>query len=991
MSLDTRMGVGSIFRPRRMLRKPIKTTARFSALFACSILGLASTSRTEAQEAPVAPAAPIAPATLNRLFAEAEKAFTDKDYLTAVAKIEELLKALGTNKDAPLELLYFNIGLGNLLAAKPAEAEAGFAEYLKRFPKGEYASRSWLGIGRACIDQGTPEKKERAIEALKLAAADPKFRSEAGLWLGQVYTDLGKREEALTVFKSLMGSDIRSPQQTTAAVEVIGLLADTGKLEDLILYLDRLSNQAGIRDALAWYANQVIVRADELVGAQAYEAALALYRSVPPRSQILDIQKTALESQRRDLKILEARVELEKNKPLGQRSSASELVGSLKPAIELAQTALASVEEKADLDAALVMRRGRCLYYLDRHEEALVCFRTIRTKYASATDAKAAAYAEIVILNKLQDIPEIKVLCDAYLRKFPDAENVEQVATLAGEVLVQSGNWPEVGSFYRGLETRFPKSESLDRYTFYQGLAVFQDGNFKESTPIFTKFLKDFPNSPLVENALYYLAMSNFLSNEYKKTLASCKEYLSRFPDGRYAGDMRYRLAFIDFNDKDVDQSDKIIKDLSSFLSQHPDDSSAGSMYCLLADTYKKKTSNKPDELAKFQRLAIEAYRNAVWSDSNDDVIQYALDSATTLLSGNKDWAGIATLHGDFLQRKPDSALALVSATWVAKMKTREGKGAEAAEMLANSLRSRIANPSSEQVEFLIDELVKTIVPRKKASEVDLDALDKQLIEILNKATSGQENPTTNARLYYARARLAQMLKRADRSELYLKGIATINADNPAVLSPALLSVSGDILLKLGQLDQAEGMYKRLSDRYREGMFADAGPVGLGYIALARKQPAEALKIFDNALLNNPGTSKFKETTVGKLEALIALGQLDEAEKLALATAGDKTFRGESAGKALVLMGGIYREQSKKASDPEIKAELLKKAYGTYNRVFTAYKSTPEICAEAGWQAYETLIEMGDQALADETIKAVANDPKLKNTARAKKAAELAK
>ncbi|MEY3898262.1 MAG: hypothetical protein RLZZ214_3783, partial [Verrucomicrobiota bacterium] len=439
------------------------------------------------------------------------------------------------------------------------------------------------------------------------------------------------------------------------------------------------------------------------------------------------------------------------------------------------------------------------------------------------------------------------------------------------------------------------------------------------------------------------------------------------------------------------DQSDKIIKDLSSFLSQHPDDSSAGSMYCLLADTYKKKTSDKPDELAKFQRLAIDAYRKAVESDSNDDVIQYALDSATTLLSGNKDWAGIATLHGDFLQKKPDSALALLSATWVAKMKTREGKGAEAAEMLANSLRSRIANPSSEQVEFLIDELVKTIVPRKKASEVDLDALDKQLIEILNKAIAGQENPTTNARLYYARARLAQMLKRADRSDLYLKGIATINADNPAVLSPALLSVSGDILLKLGSLDQAEGMYKRLSDRYRDGMFADAGPVGLGYIALARKQPAEALKIFDNALANNPGTSKFKETTVGKLEALVALGQLDEAEKLALATAGDKTFRGESAGKALVLMGGIYREQSKKASDPEAKAELLKKAYGTYNRVFTAYKSTPEICAEAGWQAYKTLIEMGDQALADETLKAVASDPKLKNTARAQEADKLSK
>lgn len=944
---------------------------------------------SEGQAPPAA--APVSPAALNRLFAEAEAAFTEKQYVTAVEKIEELLAALGSNTDAPLELLYFNIGLGNLLAEKSVEAEAGFREHLKRFPKGEYSSRSFLGIGRAAIMQATPESKERAIEALKSAAQDPKFRSEAGLWLGQVYNDLGKREEALAVFKSLMGSDIRSPQQTTAAVEVIALLADTGKLEDLILYLDRLSNQAGVRDAIAWFANQVIVRGDELVGAQAYDSALALYRSVPPRSQIIEIQKAALEGQRRDLSILEKRVEAEKDKPLGQRSSASELVGNLKPAIELSVKALAVVEENNNLDAALIMRRGRCLYYLERYEEALTCFRAIRNEHGSAPDAQAAAYAEIVILNKLQNIPEIKVLCDAFLRKFPDAENVEQVATLAGEVLVQSGNWAEVGSFYRGLETKFPKSENLDRYTFFQGLATFQDGNFNESNPVFAKVIKDFPNSPLTENALYYLAMSNFLQgvNRYKETLSSIKEYLSKFPDGRYAGDLRYRLAFIDFNDKEVDQSNKIIKDLSSFLKDHPTDASAGSMYCLLADTYKKKTSDKPDELARFQQQALEAYRNAVWSESSDDVIQYALDSATTIMSGNKDWAGIAALHGDFLQKKPDSALALLSATWVAKMKTREGKAAEAADMLANSLRSRIANPSAEQVEFLIDELVKTIVPRKKASEVDLDALDAQLIEILNKAIAGQENATTNARLYYARARLAQMLKRADRSDLHLKGIATINADNPAVLSPALLSVSGDILMKLGNLDQAEGMFKRLSERYREGSFSDAGPVGLGYIALARKQPEEALRIFEDTLVNNPGTSRFKETTIGKLEALVALDKLEEAEKLALATAGDKTFRGESAGKALLLMGQIYREQAEKASD-EAKAELLKKAYGTYNRVFTAYKSTPEIAAEGGWQAYETLKKMGDQALADETLKTIAADQKLKNTERAKKASELA-
>ncbi len=193
--------------------------------------------------------------------------------------------------------------------------------------------------------------------------------------------------------------------------------------------------------------------------------------------------------------------------------------------------------------------------------------------------------------------------------------------------------------------------------------------------------------------------MSYFLTNNYKETLRTCKEYLSKFPDGRFAGDMRYRLAFIDFNDKEVDQSDKIISDLSKFLAAHPDDAAAGSMLCLIGDTYKKKKSDKKDEIARFEKQALDAYKKAVWTDSPDDVIQYALDTATSLLQGTKDWAGIAELHGEFLQRKPESQLSLLSASWVAKMKAREGKGAEAAEMLANSLKSRISNASSEQVE----------------------------------------------------------------------------------------------------------------------------------------------------------------------------------------------------------------------------------------------------------------------------------------------------
>jgi len=971
------------FQTDRMLRK---THSISSALIAFSLLGLVPVALVQAQAPPAAPAAPVAPATLNRLYNDAEKAFGEQKYDEAVAKIQELLKLLGPKKDAPLELLNFNIGLGYLLGGKEAEAEAAFTESLKKYPRGEYASRSYLGVGRAAMLQDTPEKNERAVEALKIAALDSKYKSEAGLWLGQVYTKLGKHEEALVVFRSLMGSDVRSPQQTNAAVEVIGLLAESGNLEDLILYLDRLINQAGVRDALAWYTNQVIVRADDMVADAAYGSALAIYRSVPPRSEVIEIQKIALESQRRDVALLERRVESEKDKPLNQRSTASEFLSNLKPAVELAETALKAIEEKTFLDAALLMRRGRCLYYLDRFEEALVCFRTIRTKYSASEDAKPAAYAEIIIYSKLKDIAKLSELCNEYLQKYPDADNAEQVGTIAGEVLVQSGNWAEVGKFYRGLEKRFPNSESLDRYTFFQGVSHFMDGDFKESTPIFTKFLKNFPNSQLIETAHYYVAMSYFLSNNYKEVIPAIKQYLSKFPDGRYAGDLRYRNAFIDFNDGDVDQSNKLIKDLETFMAGHADDAATGSMLCLIGDTYQKKKSDKPDELARFEKLALNAYIKAVWHETSpDDVVQYALDSATAILQGNKDWTGIANLHSEFLKKKPNSPIYLLSVSWVVKMMVREGKGLEGAVKLADALKSRIGDPSNEQVEFLIDELVKTMIPRKKPKDIDIDALDTQLQDIINKAIKGNENATTNARLYYARARLAELLRRKDRSDLHLKGIATINAKNPEVLSPALLAVSGDILLKLGQLDEAEAMFRRLSDRYKDGLYSDAGPVGLGSVALAQNKPEEALEIFENAMENNAGMSRYREATLGKIEALSELDRLEEAEKLALGTVGDKMFRGEFAGKAYLLLGKVYRKQAAKESGVDERLELLKKAYGTYQRVYVAYQGTPEVCAEAYWQAYETANELGNKTLAEETLKTLREHPKLQNTERVKK------
>ena len=117
----------------------------------------------------------VSPATLNRLFDQADKAFADKDYETVLSSIRELLQLLGDGRnfpEVPYELLYFNLGLANLMLEKHSEAQAAFEDCLKRFPKGEYTSRAQLGLGRALMKQEGAENKEAAIKALGRLPAD---------------------------------------------------------------------------------------------------------------------------------------------------------------------------------------------------------------------------------------------------------------------------------------------------------------------------------------------------------------------------------------------------------------------------------------------------------------------------------------------------------------------------------------------------------------------------------------------------------------------------------------------------------------------------------------------------------------------------------------------------------------------------------------------------------------------------------------------------
>jgi outer membrane protein assembly factor BamD (BamD/ComL family) len=229
----------------------------------------------------------------------------------------------------------------------------------------------------------------------------------------------------------------------------------------------------------------------------------------------------------------------------------------------------------------------------------------------TSDDVQNAAYAEVIIYLKLGDIPKLDELCDAYLTKYPTAENAELLAIEVGGAFLRGEDWGKVRTFYTRLIKDFPKSESIDRYKFFIGLSYHMDEDYNQAHRIFDAFAKEYPESDLVEIACYHGAMSRILANDQKAASEAIETDLSHYPEGRFRGDLRYRLAFINFNDKEVDQSDKLIRDLDDFISQHPKDGMVMAMLRLIGDTYTRKKSLNRGEKAKFEKLAVDSYIKA--------------------------------------------------------------------------------------------------------------------------------------------------------------------------------------------------------------------------------------------------------------------------------------------------------------------------------------------------------------------------------------------
>ena len=904
---------------------------------------------------PAAPATPAAaPADLNmeaqaaRLQTEAFAAFTEGKFTDALAKAAEIRKLVN---DKPFPQILYLEGACYFNMNDHVKAAETLQSYIDRFPDGEAIVDVKMALGRSLIQKGEADKGVTILK--EVVSKSPDRKGEAGLVIANHYKKENKIDDALQILTAVIADGIRTAegvQATLLAAELYVAKGDTDKASELTETVKAVANQG---ESVIKINNIGLKLGDSLMEAKNYGQALAAYQMVRRKEEIVRLQKEQIEK-------LQQSIKTPGRGPVS--GSKDELEARLKGDQEL----LAELEKRTDYDASLFYRLGRCYFEMglsagnpaasdaSRLWQAILAFDVIVEEFREFPQRDKVMYGTIMANAALKRVKQAREICEKFIDSFPDSDMMPEVSRLYGMLAYEN---KDLEGAERAFDKAmgFPKADK-EQLLFLRGNVLFEMQRFEDGRLCFEILLKDFKDSAYRDDAQYRIALSYFYQNDFKSVTRELNKYLEENPKGQYIIDAKYRKAFIEFQDRKIESA---MEKLKALIEESPNDANIGQVHALLADGF-----SQSGDYAK----AMEHFALAVQKAQTEDVRRYAMDNVTDLYVSENKWKELADMWQSYFDvHKDEEEEALKAVLWISRARVKEGKPDEAKKILAEAIVPKIGNSGNEQVEGLIQQLCSLVAPKRRRVSAPtpppadasapkpadgaapatpatpapvqmtgptFEETEKELEKLLTPPQAAM-NGTSQMRILFARAWLARLMKEPEKAEKLLSII--IEVAKPDDLSPLLLATIGDNARKKGNIEKAEGCYKRLQEFFADSDYADGAAVGLAEIAFEKGEYDKALVLFNEATSEKyQGSSKLLDATIGKAKTLTKLKKYDDAFPIYETIAQTKEWRGEATAQSPYSLGEIEMLRSAPA-----------KAIPYFQRVFIAHQKWKSWVAKA--------------------------------------------
>ncbi len=432
-----------------------------------------------------------APRSPEELFKEGAGAYSRRDYASAIACFEELVKVVQPGPG--LDSIHFTLASAKLLKGDAAAAADAFRDYIRIYPLGEQIDNARLGLAQALLKAGRVDETLQALRTLR------------GIEGGVRGID---NHAALAGLAVEIADVLLAERRFAAALEL--LQTSPGRTEILadqalrVRELDQLLRRAQLAGELGAGATQLAHR-DAL--ASRLETARAVLEQVE-KQPAFDLPRL----------LRQARCHLELNEPW--------------EAIVLYEEILARFPESPDRAYALhglILARQQA----GRPADALsLCRRFLDTFPGHALAPEIAVLGGQIALDRQQT---------AQAESFFGSAIDQSQGQLRERVLFQLGlarfsrrDWAGARDMLDRYVGEFPRGEWAENAAYRSALTWFLDTSdaerYAKSEKSLQAFVKDHPSSTYLPDAHYRLAVCKFAFQEYDQALAACTDWEKRFP-----------------------------------------------------------------------------------------------------------------------------------------------------------------------------------------------------------------------------------------------------------------------------------------------------------------------------------------------------------------------------------------------------------------------------------------------------------------------------
>ncbi|UOX32764.1 tetratricopeptide repeat protein [Flavobacterium sediminilitoris] len=164
--------------------------------------------------------------------------------------------------------------------------------------------------------------------------------------------------------------------------------------------------------------------------------------------------------------------------------------------------------------------------------------------------------------NPYQSVPEI---LNAYLDKYPNNSNKEEINTLLISSYITSKNYAEALVLLE--KNKSPENKlAYQKVTFYRGLELYTDSNYQEAYSLFKKSISENKDSKFTARATFWKAETEYNLDQYKEAMLSFKQFMNyneaaSTPEYK---NVNYNLAYSYFKLKEYDNAIKHFTDFTA-------------------------------------------------------------------------------------------------------------------------------------------------------------------------------------------------------------------------------------------------------------------------------------------------------------------------------------------------------------------------------------------------------------------------------------------